>query len=59
MDSEYSAYELAIASAWASSNFTVWLEKNPASDVEARRRAFLNFFEGGLHLARETAGGNA
>lgn len=53
VESRYSEFQQKIATAWASSHFTVWLQKNPNAPYINQRATFEEFLEIGLDVADE------
>lgn len=53
VESRYSEFQQKIATVWASSHFTVWLQENPGSPYAKQRAAFEEFLEIGLDVANE------
>lgn len=53
VESRYSEFQQKIATAWANSHFTAWLQANPTAPYAEQRAAFEEFLETGLDVANE------
>lgn len=53
MEKEYTLFEQNLALAWASGNFSAWVQENQSASMDERKQMFFDCIEGGLSLALE------
>ena len=53
MEKEYTPFEQNLALAWASVNFSAWVQENQSASMDERKQMFFDCIEGGLSLALE------